>query len=112
MQVMQVQSREQLTLGLLGGGEIFALSFEGCAGVLCEKRGKLLGCGEKSEKSTLDVWGWMEIKVRLKYWVYRRWPRQMNSWVWDAEGLECHAKWLGINPINIGVCVHAWSILE
>ena len=24
--------------------------------------GKLLECGEKSEKSTLDVWGWIEIK--------------------------------------------------
>ena len=29
----------------------------------------------------------------------------MNSWVWDTEGFECHAKWLGVNPINIGVCV-------
>lgn len=34
----------------------------------------------------------------------------MNSWVWDAEGLECHAKWLGINPINIGVCVRTHGV--
>ena len=39
------------------------LGLEGCVGALCEKkRGKLLECGEKSQKSTLDVWGWMEIE--------------------------------------------------